>query len=383
MRQWISAWFGLALLSAYACGGEEFSAESSGGAAGSTVGGATSGGAGGSGGGAGAGGSAGASGGSAGSGGSGGLDASTGGGGGADASTGGSTGCPAPTSPTLLTTATPNPEYPVVSGGNVYFSTDLSIMRVPVAGGTAVPLHTDIAPTQIEGVAVAGTDLYWADQGRSELRHVDLNNNQFTVVTSGQTGIQTVAADSTHVYWASDVGIRRRAGGGSNENLYASAGAYAIALGESDVFWVTLAGGVHRGPKSGGSSQPLTNKANPLGGNWSAVSIALDATHVYFSVRTPTGTATPPDAVYRVPRAGGALEQVLVISGAEGIALSPTCVYMGHRGVNGRIYVRPKNLTGGGIVNLGGFQYPRGLAISGGSLLIADSMAGTVQRATL
>lgn len=357
---------------AVACGEDEPLGPGSGGAAGS---GATGGG--------GADGAA-ASGGSAGSGGgSGGLDASTGGGGGADASTGGGTGCPAPTSPTLLTTAAPNPEYPVVSGGNVYFSTDLAIIRVPVAGGTAVPLHTDVAPTQNEGVAVAGTDLYWADRGRGELRHLDLNNNQFSVVTNNQPGIQTVAADGTHVYWALAGGIRRRASaGGGTENLFPSQDAYAIALGEAEVFWVTLAGSVYRGLKSGGAAQLLATQTNPLGSDWVAASIALDATHVYFSLRTDVGTPSPPDAVYRVSRGNGALEPVLPISGAEGIALSPTCIYMGHRGANGRVYVRSKSLSGS-PANLGGFQYPRGLAISGGSLVIADSMGTAVHRATL
>jgi hypothetical protein len=244
-------------------------------------------------------------------------------------------------------------------------------------------LRTDDSPTQNEGLVVLTHNLVWADRGRAELRFLDLGSQDFDVLATNQDGIQTVATDGSTFYWAHAGGIRRLAGG-TAENVHTSPGAYALAYDGGELFWVTTGGVVFKGAPSGGGSTLLGAQAPPNAGEWSAVSIALDAKHVYFTARVAlVASDEGADGVWRVSRSQGGVEPVAVgTPSAEGLALSPSCIYWGSRSGSGSISVRDKNL-GSSPESLGGFDYPRGLAISQTHLYFADSLAGVVGKLLL
>jgi hypothetical protein len=67
---------------------------------------------------------------------------------------------------TLATSA--NPFAIAVDGTNVYwstlaFSTPSTISKVPIAGGTAVTLESDLQ--QVHAIAVDATSIYWTEDG--------------------------------------------------------------------------------------------------------------------------------------------------------------------------------------------------------------------------
>jgi hypothetical protein len=127
-----------------------------------------------------------------------------------------------------------------------------------------------------------------------EVVQLDLSSRTLLPLVSGQSSPRSVAADATHVYWATgpwggvETVQRVPRGGGVVETL-ATAGAFALTLDATHVYAADNYGGlIWRVPKGGGPVQVLaTGQPYPF-------DIAVDDTAVYWSSETTGGVAKVP-----------------------------------------------------------------------------------------
>jgi hypothetical protein len=293
--------------------------------------------------------------------------AADGGAGGVGGVGGASKGCAAPGELHWLFPVGGRPEYPTLAGDYVYFTTKSGVARISVQGGQLEQLH--LGGINNAGVAAWGSRVAWADPHAATLYVGDLLSADSPTSYANEPGISEVATDDSTFYWSSADGIRRLA---ANEPvaLYPKlSGIRALAIRDDHLYWVTSSGDLFRAPTSG--TGPIT-KLGSAPSQWSEVRIALDHDHVYFTARISRSTnpdgGMPPDGVWRIPRGGGAAEQIGQVAQAEGVAVSPECIYWGG---NDRVYVRDKQLTAG-PESIGGFYLVSGLLAVGERLFVTD-----------
>jgi hypothetical protein len=169
------------------------------------------------------------------------------------------------------------------------------------------------------------------------------------VHASSDVGLYEMAMDDTHVYWVVEGGrpsgaaaLRRMPrDGGAIETLYTMpARTYALALDATDVYFAhttdgTFAGAVWRLPKAGGAPVQLTAAFNPT-------SIAVDATHVYYSA-----AVSPPGSVWRIAKSGGGAPELVAddVDNPWDLAVDATHLYVSEMN-RGRIVRFPKSTPG-------------------------------------
>lgn len=87
---------------------------------------------------------------------------------------------------------------------NVYFASDSTVVRMNAMGGAPEV----VAPDQkgVLELAVADGYLYWTVSDPGAIRRVSVTGTGFDTLISGQSGIRSLAVDSTHVYFTRDSG---------------------------------------------------------------------------------------------------------------------------------------------------------------------------------
>jgi hypothetical protein len=146
--------------------------------------------------------------------------------------------------------------------------------------------------------------------------------------------------------------------------VLATGEADAIALDQTHVYW-SGPDGVLRTPKSGGPIEKL-------GGARSVISIAVDATHVFFANRESGSIA-------RVPKSGGTAE-TLAQNQLElwSIAIDDTFVYWGASAGVDHVYRRTKQGTMEDVLDSFG-GVPISVALSRDEIVYTTGMTGTVR----
>lgn len=132
------------------------------------------------------------------------------------------------------------------------------VWKIPLTGGTAIPLSTGGSPTSI---AVDATSAYWVDGAAGAVMSVPIGGGTPVTIAGGLSGARGLRIDATSVYWLE-----------------------------------TGSGSVRKAPLAGGPATTLASCQSDLTG------IGLDSDNVYWS----STTGSPANvAVYRVPLAGG------------------------------------------------------------------------------
>ena len=227
-----------------------------------------------------------------------------------------------------------------------------------------------------QSIAVDSTSVYWTEDigtpwggGTGALKKVGLNGGTVTTLASGtsawQFGPQGIAVDSTSVYWTDNFsgtvnkvlisgGSVTTLASGTNNWRY---GPQGIAVDSTSVYWADGAGIRKVGINGGTVTTLASGTINPY-------AIAIDSTNIYWTGYTNTNSVT----VNKVGLNGGtvttlALEQ----SGCpRGIAVDTTSVYwtdMCNWAVN------KVGINGGSVTTLasgsytGEFNGPYGIAV--------------------
>ena len=85
-----------------------------------------------------------------------------------------------------------------------------SVMRVPLAGGTAETLATGVRT--VTSFAIDAANIYWTDQLANIVGKVPLAGGVSTTIAEHQSQPLSVAVDSTNVYWANQGSIGKATG---------------------------------------------------------------------------------------------------------------------------------------------------------------------------
>lgn len=235
----------------------------------------------------------------------------------------------------LVTVATPGVSYALrVDSANAYVTTYVttgeSILRIPLSGATSLQLAS--VTSESGGIAVTGSDVYWAAFGSDGpadgvIAGVPIGGGAVTTVATGQGDPYAVTADSTGLYWANQnqcstpttcsTAIVSLPFGGGTPLVLASALTSApevIAVDASNVYWGTGDGRVMMVPKGGGTPTQLAYYET------SVVDLVVGGSFVYW--------ATNGGDVIQTPTGGGASTAIVVgIDSILGLALDSTSLY--------------------------------------------------------
>jgi len=192
----------------------------------------------------------------------------------------------------------------------------------PVAGTGSKIYERQI---QIRGLQIEGDDVFWIARRTTEfeVRRGNINGDA-TEVLASTPDMTAFVMDETHVYYSSRNGFHRvlRAGGSPERLTPAQAGSWSIALDATHLYYSldggsgnnVGAGGIYRIPKAGGEPQEL------VGGQAESYQLVLHNDHVYFinlglQYQVEDGEGNYVDviegaAVRRVPKTGGAAETI-------------------------------------------------------------------------
>ncbi len=278
----------------------------------------------------------------------------------------------------LAITSDAQPEYPVVDSGYVYWTTNLTLWRIDVNGACLQNLATVSAGGQLEGIAVDGGYVYVANTNGSTIFRVPVTGGPVTPLVTNQAA-QTVAVDSTHLYWAlPGAGIGRIPKGGGGMEIVATTGAaqsFAIAVDPSYVFAATRTGTVIRIPKGANQTPTQIDQAGGAVTSGSPVYLTLHENRVFWTHLLTAGGG----AVRSVQKDGqGAVS--LAAAYPEGVATDGTFAYWanGATGV-GTIFKGGASLAS--PINLvGGQDRPRGVAIDSTHVYWTNFSDRTVRR---
>lgn len=164
------------------------------------------------------------------------------------------------------------------------------------------------------------------------------------LVTSNFCCFNYLVADDSYVYWSNWSGVYRApASGGRAQFLYSGVNVRNLALDGDQIFWTSLTsyagpnGGVYTGPAAGGAARALVF-ANPTGG------IAVDPQSVFW---------TDAGAIWRVPRAGGAAEQIIACGSCSPQVVKVDSENIYYRNIDGDTWARPRAGGEGRRLNTG------------------------------
>lgn len=276
----------------------------------------------------------------------------------------------AATGPVVLATGQSGPHGIALDATHVYWTNLGSVARVPKSGG-AVEILASVGQNN-EVIAVDDQFAYFADGDGGAIRRVAKTGGTPTTIAQNQSFPRGLGLDATHVYWASegDDAIRRVAkSGGSVETLATGQTmAFALAVDGGEVFW-TLVGGPVR--KLQIDSCCNVTELSPSQGT-APLSLAADATHVYWASQSS-------GSLRKVPRGGGASQELGFVFAADGIALDATHVYVGEDSNPGSVRRCAKD--GSGCVPIATMQAaPRGVAVDATHVYWTNSADDTVYK---
>ncbi|MBK6515938.1 MAG: hypothetical protein IPG04_18045 [Polyangiaceae bacterium] len=200
-------------------------------------------------------------------------------------------------------------------------SGDREVVRVPKGGGPATRIAGFFGPSDVR---VVGADVYVANYLDDEVARVPLAGGEPVVLASGQSGVHRLAIGAGLVVWGSFVDELRGVplGGGAPFTLAPFAARRIAAQGE-DFFFTS----------NGSSSQPRRIVRAGAGGAFEVLAedadagfvegIAADASHVYYA-----RWSAEEDTIARVPRAGGAVQELAAIDEPLELLVDGTCLYV-------------------------------------------------------
>lgn len=311
-----------ALVVGVACGGEEFTAGGSAGAAGQASGGSAGSGAS-SGGGASATGGTGA----AGSGATGAV------GGGATGGTAGATSCGECVPPANClgngvceVAVGVGAEYPSLGPTRVYWSTSTGLSAALRDGSDHPGSEIITVGADSEGTTVLGSRVFLAARDVNEIRSSDLAGGNDATVVTGASGPQEVAGDATHLYFTDRYSgsVKRVVLGGNTPETVAQGYTEprALALDATNVFF-SSSEGLFACPKAAAcTATKLVDAFATLPGTWSSSTlVATDGARLYWLLD---------NAVASVSKAGGSVtEHAAAGDTVEGLAVAGGYVYWG------------------------------------------------------
>jgi hypothetical protein len=259
----------------------------------------------------------------------------------------------------------------------------------PAQGQRACPAVLARGQSQVSDIAVSRDRLYWVAEGTAQaglldgaIRRVGLDGSGLETVVS-EAGPRGLLVDATGVFWTSEPTVRKDghvfgappearagaiwflAGGQGSPRVLVPAVADPLIL-PSGGDWLFFSSGRGRAvlgaPRAGGPARVIGEASGRVS------HIALDATHVYFTV-----DEYHKGEVGRVPRAGG---QVEILAGdldrPWGIALDEGSVYFTtHGGYLGAQLLGRVAKTGGAYQRLASLPRPKQLVREGDWLYVA------------
>jgi hypothetical protein len=160
------------------------------------------------------------------------------------------------------------------------------IKRVPLAGGTAVPIATSPAFVGLRDLVTDGGSLYWADAGG--LRKVPLGGGAVTTLATDAKAGLSVAYSTGRIYYTSGNTIRSvpRTGGASRTEVTAPSEVTAMSMhsagGRTYLDWGEHNGSVKSSTLSRGGVSVGTTHQKPIA-NRKVWSVSFDGTRMLWS----------------------------------------------------------------------------------------------------
>jgi hypothetical protein len=229
--------------------------------------------------------------------------------------------------PATIASGQKGPQAIAVEGSSVYWTNfdSYTVLEAPVGGGTPTTLVSDADYVPLSLVANA-TNIAWTTQGTTgsgagTVMTVALGGGSAATLASDQQDILGLTMDATNVYWKSGASILKAAlAGGTTTTLCTlsastSGASWGMAVDATSVYWTGRdgsAGALMKVPVTGGT--PATLASGPS--MWTVLTI--DATAVYF-----TGAG----AVLKMPLGGGTPTTLAAGHSGYGIAVDATSVY--------------------------------------------------------
>ncbi|MCM2276948.1 MAG: hypothetical protein NDJ89_02590 [Oligoflexia bacterium] len=183
----------------------------------------------------------------------------------------------------------------VVDATDVYFAFSPSgIQKVPTSGGSTVVIEPEtVVGAAPFAIALNASEIFWTNWGGA-LRKIPLGGGTISDLGTGIYA-SALAATSTHVYWADFNGISRiPVSGGASERL-ASGQAKCFAMDGTFIYWADMRN-VWKTPLDGGTSTVLQaglETSYSQNGSVSSYCLAVDATSVYLAAKT---------GLYKIPK---------------------------------------------------------------------------------
>jgi hypothetical protein len=168
--------------------------------------------------------------------------------------------------PSLIPTAGEVPEGMAIDRGHIYWANLVgqAIGRANLDGSNPEPNFLQLTAASFpEGVAIEGNHIYWASAGHGgEIGRSNLAGGEVEeeLITGLGGAISALAADSTHLYWSTDVGVGRAKLDGTEVDKGLVTGQTTVggvAVDNEHVFWASFTTNrIGRAELDGGTVEP-------------------------------------------------------------------------------------------------------------------------------
>lgn len=275
----------------------------------------------------------------------------------------------------VVSNGQPRASAVAVDGTSAYWTVNAppgSIIKAPLAGGSPTILASAIDSP--DSIAVDRDTLYWTS-GAGSVSAVPTSGGTSRVVATGQPSPSAIAAKDGVVYWANSTpsgAIMKADAKGEPQPLVASVNMpCGVAVDGDAVYYTSYGSGVvSRVAKSGGAPTVLaTGQAFPCG-------VTVGSMGVYWL------NVGHPSSVMHVAKDGGKVEKVASVSGNPAVSIAMEDMTLFWTTTNKKSSLMALPLMGSGeptplVANL---TNASGVAVSGGTLVVADFGSGTVSK---
>ncbi len=250
-----------------------------------------------------------------------------------------------------------SPQAIATDGTNIFWanynvSAARKLRRASITG--AAPADVDVSHGTFSGfLAMGGGKVVWTNRyGTDHVYKADANGTNVAIVATGNFEPGWVAADATHIYWASygnatiyktpiGAGPCTMGNGGTCQVLTTANSVYALAIDANNVYFTELVatGAVRKISKNGGAVTTLaTGQPVPQ-------TIATDGVHVYWgNFGNAAGGTSIRRAKVDAPAscAAAGCEHVATLNFPNSIALDDKAIYFVDQYSGGGVFRRAK-----------------------------------------